>query len=247
MTYEHSVSFGEEGAAVSSLLQLGSCPVHASKPSTPKHETAQAQLQTSRNAKNFEGETPSSTPNSTPTRTPVRCFKLAGVKREREDLVKVIYRSDQGDDFTVPFLRGESPATFYDRRDEAARDLLDANRGVAYCSWRKQLVSLLVTDARWVLFRESLQQKRYHYKCVQLVITRYTCTQWRDENPCRNCQNRNWRTGCLKPNYIFHIMPLPTSRNDEESCEECLSDLEASTVERDTSSWTTRMPQINIR
>ena len=52
-----------------------------------------------------------------------------------------------------------------------------SNRGDAYCSWRSTMISLLVQDTRWTKFRQSNQQERYNYKAIQLVVTRYTCTQ----------------------------------------------------------------------
>ena len=95
---------------------------------------------------------------------------MAGAKRVREDLVTLSYRSDDTE-IHVPFFKGDTLSTLCHRRDEAARRLFDANRGKVYCSWRSTMMSLIVHDSRWIQFRESLQQKRYHHKSIQLVIT----------------------------------------------------------------------------
>ena len=93
-----------------------------------------------------------------------------------------------------------------------------------------------------------MQQRRYNHKAIQLVITRYTCTQWRETaQPCRNCSNRNWRTACLKPTFLMHVMPLPVYRHQPGLCEECLADFNPACVEHNTTAWTQRMPQINVR
>lgn len=187
------------------------------------------------------------TPPASATTTPVRQFKLAGAKRVRDDLVTLSYTSE-GNEIQVPFFKGETLSTLFLRRDEAARRLFDANRNEIYCSWRSTMISLIVHDSRWVQFRESLQQKRYHHKAIQLVITRYTCTQWRNvKDPCRNCCNRNWRTGCMRPTFIMHVLPLPVYRNRVDLCEEALADLEPLDSTTDETAWTSRMPQMHFR
>ena len=194
---------------------------------------------------------PNSQPSSQQT-TPVREFKLAGMKREREDLYTIFYASG-ADKIGVPFTKGiDSAATLFMRRDAAVRHLFsinrDVNRGNAYCSWRSTMISLVVQDSKWTQFRESMQQRRYNHKAIQLVITRYTCTQWRETaQPCRNCSNRNWRTACLKPTFLMHVMPLPVYRHQTELCEECLADFHPACLEQNTTAWTQRMPQINVR
>lgn len=188
------------------------------------------------------GSTP---PTSTQT-TPVREFKLAGMKRERDDVYTIYYESGE-DKIGVPFVKGDSADTLFMRRHAAARQLFNMNRGEAFCSWRSKMISLIVQHSRWTQFRDSLQQKRYHYKAIQLIITRYTCTQWRDNNRCRSCSNRQWRTACTKPIFIMHIMPLPAFRHQIDLCEKCLMEFEPSFTESDTSAWTQRMPQIHVR
>ena len=110
------------------------------------------------------------------------------------------------------------------------------------------MISLIVQDARWTKFKSSLQQERYNHKAIQLVITRFTCTQWRETTDrCRNCINRNWRTACSKPTFLMHVMPLPAYRHQVKLCEDCLSEFVPTTLERDAAAWIQRMPQINVR
>lgn len=185
-------------------------------------------------------------PTSTQT-TPVREFKLAGMKRERDDMYTIFYESGT-DRIGVPYVKGDSADTLFMRRNAAARQLFNMHRGLAYCSWRSSIISLVVKGEPWTLFRESVQQKRYRYKTIQLVITRYTCIQWRDTtNLCRNCNNRNWRTACLTPTFIMHVLPLPVYRHQLQLCDESLDDLEPSLCDCDTTSWVQRMPQMNVR
>lgn len=178
-------------------------------------------------------------------------LRLSGVKRKSEDSLVVVYQAN--DDakcvLTVPFVRGESESTLIQRRDERARVLFCPKRGKAFCTWRHSMVSILVNDARWVMFRDSLQQKRYQYGSIQMITTRYTCTQWREcQDPCRNCQNRHFRTACLKPTYLFHIMPLPAARGNVDACETCVADMGMIVLEdEDVDQWKSRTPQISVR
>jgi hypothetical protein len=209
---------------------------------------------TASDAGNPTGDTTSPTldPVSSADTTPVREFKLAGMKRERDDTYTIIYSSGE-DIIGVPYTKGDGVATLFERRDEAARRLFDANRdtnrGDAYCSWRSTMISLIIKDTRWTKFKASFAQERYNYKAIQLVITRYTCTQWRDiSNLCRNCENRNWRTACIKPKFVMHVLPLPVYRSETKLCEQCLSELEAVDISvENKSDWVTRMPQMNVR
>lgn len=247
-------SLDVEAEAASGLLTLKQLvdaradPIYDSKASS-RQTSRRPSSEDSAGDKKAEEETypENITPPSSVTTTPVRQFKLAGAKRVRDDLVTLSYTSD-GSEIQVPYFKGETLSTLFLRRDEAARRLFDANRCEIYCSWRSTMVSLIVHDSRWIQFRESLQQKRYHHKAVQLVITRYTCTQWRDvKEPCRNCCNRNWRTGCQRPTFIMHVLPLPVYRNRIDLCEEALAELEPLDVLTDKTAWTTRMPQMHFR
>ena len=179
--------------------------------------------------------------------SPIREFKLAGMKRERGDTYTIFYCSGYKQ-IGVPYTKGDGADKLIERQNEAARRLFEASRGDAYCSWRSTMISLAVQDARWTKFRSSRQQQRYYFKSIQLVITRYTCTQWRGTNdPCRNCENRKWRTACLKPSVLMHIMPLPDYRQETELCEQCLLELEPADIAAHKSDWTQRMPQLNAR
>lgn len=178
--------------------------------------------------------------------TPVtnRCFKLAKVKRTHDDLLTVVY-STGSESMEIPFARGEAPDIFYSRREKAARILFDNTRKDVFCSWRQSLVSLVVDDSRWVLFKDSLQQKRYACGSVQLIVSRFTCGQWKECEFCRNCQHRNWRVGCLSPTYLYHIMPLCTTRLTY--VENDMSIFEPLSVTKDASAWSKRMPPLAFR
>ena len=178
--------------------------------------------------------------------TPVKHFRLCGVKRENEALLRVSYKSDN-ETIEVPMHVQDTKTTFLARRDRLLKQMFDENRSEVYCSWRDALLSMLVKDARWTLYRESLQQKRYLFKTIQLVVGRFTCTQWRDGDLCRNCSNRNWRAGCQKPTYLLHLMPLPAYRNNVAACEAALAELSPCVVEKDSSDWKKRMPQASVR
>jgi len=169
------------------------------------------------------------------------------MKRERGDTYTIFYCSGN-EQIGVPYTKGDGADKLLERQKETARRLFEASRGDAYCSWRSTMISLAVQDARWTKFRSSQQQERYHFKAIQLVITRYTCTQWRGTNdPCRNCENRKWRTACLQPKFLMHIMPLPDYRQETELCEQCLLELEPADIATDKSDWAQRMPQLNVR
>lgn len=235
----------DEEAAASGLLTLKN--IDGSTQSDVPDSRAQSVAPiTPRKDTDSEVEEDVTPPTSTHT-TPVREFKLAGLKRERKDFYTIFY--DSGPDrIGVPYAKGDSANTLFLRRDAAARQLFDMHRGQAFCSWRSSMISLVVHGPPWILFRESVQQKRYHHKAIQLIITRYTCIQWRDTTSlCRNCKNRNWRTACLQPTFIMHVLPLPAYRHQFKVCEDSLSDLEATTSDADATSWTQRMPQINVR
>ena len=199
------------------------------------------------NVEHAEDVSPPSSQQSSANTTPVREFKLAGMKRERDQTYTIFY-STGTEQIGVPYSPGEGADKLFERRDEAARRLFSINRGDAFCSWRSTVISLILKDARWTKFRHSNQQERYNYKAIQLVITRYTCTQWRNvKDPCRNCENRNWRTACQRPTFLMHIMPLPVYRQEKELCEQCLSELEPIDTDLDKKDWVQRMPQINVR
>lgn len=183
-------------------------------------------------------------------KSPVRRFQLVDRKRERDDLVTVIYTSGQ-QTMAIPYARGEPPELFFERRAKAARLLFDSNREDVYCTWRHMLVNMCVKHDKWILFKNTLAQKRYCFEAIQLIVTRYTCGQWNKPSLCRNCQNRQWRTSCLQPTYLHHLMPLPkastVATNMYAACESALHNFEAIDVERDPSDWTTRMPQMVTR
>ena len=176
--------------------------------------------------------------------TPMRCFKLAQVKRTREDLVTLVYSTGR-ESMEIPFARGEDASVFFQRRAKAARLLFDATRKDVYCTWRKELVSIMIQSPAWVLFKESLQQKRYACGSIQLVITRFTCCQWKEvADPCRNCCNRSWRVGCQKPTYLYHLLPM---QRNAAQMEADLSMFEPLSVQRDASAWMKRVPTIACR
>lgn len=190
--------------------------------------------------------------NRTPNTTPIRAFKLAGIKRNREqkDMITAIYTC--GDDsMAIPLFRGETRDCFFQRRAHAARILFDDSRRDVYVTWQRScsLVNIVVTDPCWIMYRESLQQKRFRCGVIQLVITRYTCTQWKEGESCRNCSNRKWRTGCLTPTYLYHVMPLPANQRQQslDACETELLAFEPIDVQKNPAAWMKRVPCINVR
>ena len=188
------------------------------------------------------------TPVTTSVITPVKQFRKCGIKCDSQDLgVRICYQSDHGEQIEIPMYPGDSTMSFMARRDQMLKQMFDGNRNEVFCSWRDVLLSLLVKDARWTLYRESLQQKRYLFETIQLVVSRWTCTQWRDGDRCRNCSNPNWRTGCQTPTYLLYLMPLPAYRNKLSACDASLAKLSPYAVERDTSDWKKRMPHASVR
>eukprot|EP00966_Prymnesium_polylepis_P241636 5587914-Prymnesium_polylepis.3 len=107
------------------------------------------------------------------------------------------------------------------------------------------MLSILISDKRWRLIRDSPQQKRYVYDAIQLVVTRYTCIQWRSDVPCRNCSNPHWRAACQNIKHIYHVLPPLNARNCCQMCESFLNDLHplASKV-KDATQHQTRLPQM---
>ena len=240
-----SSSFDDLDEAASGLLTLRQADANTKQACVPCSDT-QSKVTFMPKTDNNDEDQDITPPTSTQT-TPVREFKLAGMKRERNDTYTLFYKSGT-DQIDVPYVKGDSASTLFMRRNAAARQLFNMNRGQAYCSWRSSMISLIVQGEPWVLFRESVQQKRYHHKTIQLIITRFTCIQWRDTTSlCRNCNNRNWRTACLTPTFIMHILPLPVYRHQPNLCEESLSAFEPMSSDCDATSWTQRMPQMNVR
>lgn len=194
-----------------------------------------------------DGPTNEVTPQGSTYVTPVRKFKYAGLKRERDDTYTLFYKSG-GDQISVPFSKGDSVTTLFTRRDEEARRLVDPARGTVFCSWKAAVMSLVVHDPRWVPFRASTQQKRYHYKSIQLIVNRYTCTQWRSkDDPCRSCIHRKWRMKCSKPTVMMYVMPLPSNKHDSNACDQSLTEFDPKILQDDESPWKQRLPQIHIR
>ena len=150
-----------------------------------------------------------SRPSTSATRTvdigtPEKSFKAAGYKRVRPGLIHVLYESEEGDTLVVPLAKGENSEVFNARRQKIADMMFDPSRKTAYCLFKKQAINVTVQDPRWVLYRETMQQKRYHFmNVIQLVVTRSTCAQQDNISACRNCQNPHFRAGCLTPNSLF--------------------------------------------
>ena len=186
----------------------------------------------------------SSSNETTPVASPLRCFRVTNIKRKRDDLITIVYTT--GDESReIPFARGESKEVFFQRREKAARLLFDQNRADVYCTWRQTIVSLCIKHPSWILFKDSLQQKRYSCGSMQLVVTRYTCSQWKDHStPCRNCQNRGWRVGCLTPTYLYFLLPFHSADSAEL---DLVTFFDPLTVERDATPWLKRTPTASSR
>jgi hypothetical protein len=67
-------------------------------------------------------------------------IKCKGTKRPRENLLLVLY--DAGEtELAIPFIRGEDPQLFFERRDKITRETLEADiRKDVYCTWRKEML-----------------------------------------------------------------------------------------------------------
>ena len=175
-------------------------------------------------------------------------IKCKGTKRPRENLVLVLY--DAGEtELAVPFIRGEDPQLFFERRNKITKETLEADmRNDVYCTWRKEMMSILINDKRWKLVRDSPQQNRYVHDAIQLVVTRYTCTQWHASVPCRNCSNQHWRAACMNIKHIYHVLPMLNTRNYCQMCDASLDEMEPLPPKtKDASQHQARMPQISIR
>ena len=82
---------------------------------------------------------------------------------------------------------------------------------------------------------------------LQLVYCRYTCIQWGEGDFCRSCNNRGFRACCQKPQYLYHMMPLPAYKSYPIMCDNALSDMEPVVVPKDTQPWIKHAPQNYIR
>lgn len=197
--------------------------------------------------------------------TPTKSFVATGYKRKNRDLIEVVYECDGGDTFSVPLARGETKEQFNQRRDQTLKLMYDVGGQdelcVALCTWNNQVVTLC-RDKRWVSLRETTQQQRYSFKSLQLVVTRYTCTQWttsmkvtkkaktlHEGDRCRNCSNRHYRAGCINPVVLCHIMPMPGFRMATSVLDDELAEFDPITTNHkvETMEWLQRMPQVNCR
>jgi hypothetical protein len=177
----------------------------------------------------------------TPPKIP---FKLIGVKRATPDSITVAYTNEFGDNVSVPLHRGESPSLFLKRRKEAAHALLCSKRRVcAFCTWTNTLISIVV-DTNWEVVASSSKQVRYAYRSIQLVRTKYTCNQVH-KSQCGHCQQPTWRSSCLTPQYIFHLMPQ--LYNSSAECHADLSNLKPRSINRTDSFWRSHVPGLGIR
>ena len=64
--------------------------------------------------------------------TPVKQFKLCGVKREHEGLLRVFYESDH-ERIEVPMHVQDTKTSFLARRDQLLKQMFDDNRSEVYC------------------------------------------------------------------------------------------------------------------
>eukprot|EP00966_Prymnesium_polylepis_P129657 2998386-Prymnesium_polylepis.1 len=80
-----------------------------------------------------------------------------------------------------------------------------------------------------------------------MVVTRQNCSK--SNIKCRNCAHPHWRSSCLKPTYIRHIMPMPFARALTKKCDEVLNVFDPldPTDCADTTRWTSRIPSCTIR
>lgn len=215
----------DDADAARSMLQLA----RATLPCTPPREETQA---------DEELKYPE------PPHRIVTPYRLTGMKRDIVG-IKLFYENGQ-DTVTVPVLPGDTMKIVSARREKVARLQMEASIRVhALCSWTNKVVSIL-HDERWQLKRESQQQQRYSSTSMQLVKTRFTCAQWREGDVCRNCQHRNWRSICISPRFLYHLMPLPAFLGNTAACDEDLLTLDVVERDEDPTPWMKRMPPLTI-
>ena len=102
-----------------------------------------------------------------------------GTKRPRDDLVLVLY--DTGDrEMAVPFIRGEDPQLFFDRRNKMTKATLEADiRNDVYCTWRDEIAYGHTQDTCGPIRGEFVPQRVSASKnCMQLACT-VTCVHRR--------------------------------------------------------------------
>lgn len=221
----HFFEMTDDTAAAESMLQLA----RATLPSTPPRDESRAE-------KELEYPTPPRK-NATP-------YRLTGMKRNVEG-IQLFYENGE-DTVTVPVLPGDTMNTVNARREKVARLQMEQSIRVdVLCSWSNKVISIL-HDERWQLTRESTQQQRYFFASMQLIKTRFTCAQWRDDDVCRNCQHKNWRSICVSPRYLYHLMPLPAFRGNIKACDEDLVVLDVFDRDQDPAPWVKRMPPLSI-
>ena len=212
--------------AAASMLQLA----RATLPSTPPREETEAE----------KLEYP------TPPRKIATPYRLTGMKRDMAG-IQLFY--DNGEEtVTVPVLPGDTMKTVNARREKVARLQMEQSIRVdVLCSWSNKVISIL-HDERWQLTRDSPQQQRYFFASMQLIKTRFTCAQWRgdDDDVCRNCQHKNWRSICVSPRHLYHLMPLPAFRGNTTACDEDLITLDVFDRDEDPTPWMKRMPPLAI-
>ena len=174
-----------------------------------------------------------------------RPYRLTGMKRNMTE-IQLFY--DNGEDtVTVPVIPGDTMETVNARREKAARLHIEQFIRVdVLCSWSKKVISIL-HDERWQLARESPQQQRYFFASMQLIKTRFTCAQWREDGDvCRNCQHKNWRSICTSPRHLYHLMPLPAFRDNTRACDEDLVALDVFDRDQEPAPWLKHMPPLSI-
>jgi hypothetical protein len=172
---------------------------------------------------------------------------MTGVKRTRDpDMISVIYTSGRAT-MAVPLMKDDTDDVFYARRRIVADMMFDHTRSDVYCVWRKSLVNMRVSDARWVKFRDTFREQRFMYKNIQLVILRFTCTKG-CESSCNNCATPTRRMSCLTPTLYYFVMPLPNCEQfDEKVAETQLDDFEPIDVKKTTEDWLLRVPSVHVR
>jgi hypothetical protein len=220
----------EEYAAIQTLVAM------SANQSTPSRPTTSNDAQTTGSKRSLSL-----------SNTPEKKFKAAGYTRVRPGLINVLFQSSEGDTMVVPLAKGDTSDVFDARRQKTADLLFDSKRKVAYCQFIDQVINMNIEDPRWVLFRESTLQRRYHYlNVIQLIVTRTTCSHG-STGACRNCKNPHFRSGCLSPSHIYHVLPLPLWKNSVEVCKKMLECFEPVHVDADISYWTSKMPQMQVR
>lgn len=180
--------------------------------------------------------------------TPDQKFRMTRIKRNSCDEMEVTYVGEGGE-FTLPVRRGEGRSTFEQRRNKAARLLMESNRQLVYLTWAGGVRSMVINLSDWTCFHKTVHQERYQCDGLQLVIVRMSCTAQR-RLACRTCSNSHWRSPCERIALLYFVLPMPYARNlSKDALDAQLDRFDSETYDMttDLERWSARVPQVAVR